>query len=404
MNKRYQAYKLLKEIIFEKRHAHLVLKESDANKEDQKFITALVYTVLQNYLLLTYQLDRYIDKKIDKEVWLLLMMAGAELLKMDGTPDYAVGNYYVDLTKKIKKSRLSGVVNAVIKKISQNGMMPIEGDTIKIASITYSIPEWILRLLKSQYSEAFAIDYAKYTSGIKPNYVRFNTLKNCPYDEELFEKIDGNIVSKSTLFQSDYLEKGCVVIQDINSQKVVPYLELKENMSVLDVCCGPGTKTLHIANELNNTGKIIGVELHQSRSDKTIELLQRCDVTNTEVITQDALDFTSNELFDRILVDAPCSGLGVLTGKPDLRYNILPEHLDELETLQAQILQHVSQFLKVEGILVYATCTLNKKENERQIQKFLLNNENYTLIEDETLVPMNTNGDGFYMAKLKRIA
>lgn len=401
--RRLEAYKVLDAVYFNGRHAHLVLKDQNFNAEDQAFISALVYTTLQHSLYLDYQFDDLVDSKLPKQVRLVLRMACAQYFKMESIPDYALVNEYVELTKEIKKQHHAGVVNAVLKKIIARGPRPILVEGLEKASIEYSMPLWILKLLSKQYSEAMAIDYAKYCQEIKPSYVRLNTLKDqSETDMSVFDTHNGHLIAKPELFRSGYFEKGLALVQDINSQRVVNQMDLEENMEVLDCCCGPGTKTSQIAALLKNTGHVDGVELYESRAKATVELMERVGATNTTIHTSDVLDYNSGKLYDRILVDAPCSGLGVLSHKHDLRYHILPQDLDALETLQAAMLEHLKDQVKVGGYLVYSTCTLNRKENEKQIERFLGNNTHYECVLSETLNPVETGGDGFYIAKLKR--
>lgn len=400
--RRETAYKVLSEVTFKDRHAHIVLKELDLDAQDQAFVSALVYTVLQNMMYLDYQFDDLVDKRLPKEVRLIIKIGLAQHFKMNDIPDYAVVNTSVELAKKLNFGRFSGVVNKVIKKVIQRGERTITGDALEVASIEYSMPLWIMKLLKAQYSGDFSIEYAQYCQAIKPTYVRMNGLNPSEFNPEIMERVESGIIAKQELFRSDFLASGYGVIQDINSQKVVPYMDLEDDLNVLDCCCGPGTKTLQIADMMHNTGRIDGIELHESRSIVTRELMERGKVKNTNIITSDVLEFQNTVDYDRILLDAPCSGLGVLSHKHDLRYHIFPQDLDALVKLQQEMLVHVSSMLKVDGILVYATCTLNKKENERQIQAFLETHENYELVKEETTYPMETKGDGFYIAQLKR--
>lgn len=401
--RRLEAYKVLEAVYFNNRHAHLVLKDQNFAVEDQAFISALVYTTLQHSLYLDYQFEDLVDKKLPKEVKLVIKMALAQYFKMEAIPDYALVNEYVELTKDIKKKHYAGVVNAVLKKILKRGERVVEGDGLDKASIEYSMPLWILKLLAKQYSVKEAIDYAIYCQQIKPSYVRLNTLKpQADLDMSVFDTHNGHLIAKPELFRSGYFEQGLALIQDINSQRVVNQLGLEENMEVLDCCCGPGTKTSQIAAILNNTGHVDGVELYESRARATVELMDRVGATNTSIHTSDVLDFNPEKEYDRILVDAPCSGLGVLSHKHDLRYHIFPQDLDALQTLQAQMLEHLSDKVKIGGALMYSTCTLNRKENEKQIEAFLAKHDNYECELSETLIPMETGGDGFYIAKLKR--
>lgn len=401
--RRLEAYKVLEAVYFNGRHAHLVLKDQAFEPEDQAFISALVYTTLQHSLFLDYQFEDLVDSKLPKHVKLILRMACAQYFKMEAIPDYALVNEYVELTKTIQKKHHAGVVNAVLKKIIARGARPIEATGLSRASIEYSMPLWILKLLSKQYSDDFAIAYAKYCQEIKPSYVRLNTLKDqSQTDMSVFDSYNGQMIAKPELFRSGYFEAGLALIQDINSQRVVNHMELEPNMEVLDCCCGPGTKTSQIAALLNNTGHIDGVELYASRAKATVELMNKVGAINTTIHTSDVLDFNSGKHYDRILVDAPCSGLGVLSHKHDLRYHILPDDLDALQKLQAAMLEHLKDQVKVGGLLVYSTCTLNRKENEKQIENFLANNPQYECLLSETLDPVETKGDGFYIAKLKR--
>ncbi|MCG4436111.1 transcription antitermination factor NusB [Erysipelothrix rhusiopathiae] len=401
--RRIESYKVLSEVYFKGRHAHLVLKELDLPAQDQAFVSAFVYATLQNSLFLDYQYEDLVDKKLPKEVRLVIKMGCAQYFKMDKIPDYALVSETVDLCKAIGKHRYSGVVNAVLKKVIERNEREISGSDLEVASIQYSMPLWIMKLLSKQYSESFSIAYAQYCQDIKPTYVRFNALK--PTTDDLSDFIlddQDKHLAKPALFKSKYLQEGYVLVQDINSQEVVRWMDLEPSLSVLDCCCGPGTKTVQIANYLENSGTITGVELHESRAEATRALLERCNVVNANIITSDVLQFQTDQKYDRILVDAPCSGLGVLSHKHDLRYHIFPQDLDELVKIQQEMLIHTSQFVKKDGILVYSTCTLNRKENEKQVQTFLDHHSNFELIKEVTLNPVETKGDGFYIAKLKR--
>lgn len=396
------AYQALSEIYFEDKHAHLVLKALSLDPQDQAFVSALVYTTLQHDYYLSYQFAPYIDHKLPKEVVLILKMASAQYYKMDAIPPYALVNEYVECAKAVGQHRYSGVVNAVLKKMITTPLRVIEGTPLEVASIEYSMPLWIMKLLSKQYSETFAIEYAKYCSEIKPNYLRINAMKPVPFDDKTMDHFQNKLIAQAALFQSDLLEKGHVIIQDINSQKVVEILDVKPEMTVLDVCCGPGTKTQYIGEFLENTGSLTGIELVDIRKEKTEQFLDNTGIKYDAILQADASTVTLEAMYDRILIDAPCSGLGVLSHKHDLRYHIHPTDLDALESLQQAILRNIMQYLKVGGVAVYATCTLNRKENEKQVEAFVEAFPAYYVIESITTSPMETHGDGFYMAKLGR--
>ncbi len=391
------SYKVLDKVLNEDLHAHLVLKDLKLEPSDQAFVSALVYTVLQNKLYLEYQFSDLIKRKPNKKVKLVLLMAAAQAFKMDEIPSYALVNEYVELTKKIGETHSSGFVNAILKKMVERKERTVDLDTIEGVSIYYSMPVWILNLLKSQYSFEFAIEYAKYVQSIKPIYAWVNKLNPSTIPDGLFDENDTRIIS-SEVFRTTLLDEAKVVIQDINSQDVVDSIPIEKGMNILDCCCAPGTKTLRIANKLENTGSIVGIDLIERRVAVTKDLMERAKVSNATILEGDAQTVSFDTLFDVALVDAPCSGLGVLSHKHDLRYHIKPEDLDDLQTLQANILDNIAQYIKEDGLLVYATCTLNKKENERQIAAFLTRHPNYELVYEKTYNPQKTQGDGFYVA------
>ena len=399
--RREVSYQVLVEVLHHDRHAHLVLKECDLDEQDQAFVSALVYTVLQNLYYLRYQFEDLMKRKPNKKIELIFLMASAQAFMMDEIPDYALVNEYVSLTKKVNEKHSAGFVNAVLKKMLSRGEKPLDTSSLEGVSIKTSMPLWILNLLKHQYSEDFAIEYAYYVQSVKPTYGWVNRLKVDQVDEKYFNQKNPHIV-EPIIFRSDVLEEAKVVIQDINSKDVVDTMPLEKGMNVLDCCCAPGTKTLRIANLMENTGQILGVELHESRVKVTQDLMKRAKVTNASIIQGDAQDIQFDENFDLALIDAPCSGLGVLAHKHDLRYHIKPEDLDDLEVLQMNILDNISKYIKIDGVLVYATCTLNKKENEKQIEKFLRKHENFALIYEKTYHPMETLGDGFYVAHCQK--
>jgi len=197
---------------------------------------------------------------------------------------------------------------------------------------------------------------------------------------------------------------GMVVIQDVNSAETVKYLDCKKDMKVLDACASPGTKSQEIAMYMENKGELIACDLYEHRVKLIDELMARCGVDICKSMVNDATNDKEewHEYFDRILLDAPCSGLGDLRHKPEIKLHLKPENIDEIVKTQESILNTCSKYLKKDGIMVYSTCTLNKKENEKQVQKFLNNHTDYELLEEKTIFPFENGGDGFYMAKIRR--
>lgn len=399
MNARKIAYECLVKVIEEGQYANLMMRSSlnQATEVDKGLITQIVYGTLRNYRLCRFQWEHFAEKKCNPKIAILLDMSVYQLFWLDKVPSYAVVNEMVDLTPQSSK----GFVNAILRKVLKQGKL----DSDKIA-IQTSHPDWLVGLWTAHYGEETMKNICL-SDCMDANVVgRVNTIKSSKEELELDEKIhfldDTAFVADFNLVQSDYFKKGKIVIQDESSQQVVKMMDLEQNLNVLDCCSAPGTKTSQIAMMMNNTGKIIAGELHEHRTELISTSMSHLGVTNVEVKQMDArfLHEHYNEEFDRILVDAPCSGLGVLKRKPDIKIRCTPESIDEIVELQCEILQSASRCLKKGGILVYSTCTLNKKENDRQIANFLKTNVEYELLCEKTIFLTDANKDGFYMAKL----
>jgi 16S rRNA (cytosine967-C5)-methyltransferase len=199
--------------------------------------------------------------------------------------------------------------------------------------------------------------------------------------------------------------EGKVVIQDINSAETVRYLDVHPCMDVLDVCAAPGTKSQEIAMFMENRGKLIACDLYEKRTHLIEELMAKTGVSICTAMVNDAAIEKPEwkDSFDRVLVDAPCSGLGDLRHKPEIRLHLKPEDLDEIVKVQKNILDTAAAYARRDGILLYSTCTLNKKENEEQVRNFLEMHKDFSLEEEKTIFPFENGGDGFFMAKLRKM-
>lgn len=195
------------------------------------------------------------------------------------------------------------------------------------------------------------------------------------------------------------------MIQSQSSQIAVDTLNVRKNSYVLDLCSAPGSKTVQMAMMMNNTGKIVSNELYDFRSELVRQNLNKYQIKNVELTTVDGVyidNYYQRNSFDYVLLDAPCSGLGTLRHKPEIKITIKPQDIDEIVMLQKKLLISAANMLKPNGYLVYSTCTLNKKENERQIQSFLAERPDYSLVSQRTIFPFEFDSDGFFVAKLWR--
>jgi 16S rRNA (cytosine967-C5)-methyltransferase len=201
-----------------------------------------------------------------------------------------------------------------------------------------------------------------------------------------------------------FFAQGKYVIQDIHAARAAVLLDVQPGMKVLDACAAPGTKTQELAMFMNNEGQVISCDLYPQRAALIQQLMARTGVTIADVQVKDASlegQFAEGS-FDRILLDVPCSGLGDLKHKPEIRWHVQPQDLDQITKIQKRILHANAAYLKTGGILVYSTCTLNRKENEGMIQWFLKEHPGFVREEERTYFPFEDDGDGFYAAKLRK--
>lgn len=388
------AYQILVSSLIEGQYANIILKNTLKNIEvnQRAFVTELVYGVLRNYLLLNYQFLSFLKGKTRKEDKIILSMAAYEKYFLEH-PDYVYTNEYVKLAKnKIAK----GFVNAVIRKLP---------DSIQYAddeSVNYSLPKWIYEMLKAQYSTS-DLQFYLHTLNQEPElYYRLNPKKCSFSDLHLpYEAIDHRMfISDKNLINTSEFRKGYFYVQDYNGSFIVDYLDLKADDIFLDACSAPGSKLFNALEKIDPSNAYAN-DLYPHRlkliKDKAaIFGYDKINYLNMDISVPDEKYFN---FFDKILIDAPCSGLGVIKRKPDLKYHLKPEDVDDIMVLQSKILNTVSSYLKNGGIMVYSTCTINTKENKRMILKFIKDHPKFELLTDEML-QKEVSSDYFYVAKL----
>lgn len=395
-------YKALSAVVIQQEYSNLYLRHHlhECPKKDQALATRIFYGTLQNWNYCQKAWQIYTKNQPNKKIGLLLTMSSYQLLFLDKVPSYAIVNDAVQIAKAIQPSS-KGFVNAILRKVK-----PLELDeSLASLAIQYSLPEWLLRLWIKQYGQEQAIENAKASLHILPTYVRRNPMKideehffehaNIKKSQNVLAIYTGNDLSKD-LF---YIE-GKMSAQDIGSYEISRFMDIQKGDCVLDCCAAPGTKSMAMAELVGDQASITCLDLHAHRVNLIKKDVKRLGLQSIQALQADATKYQSKLLFDRILCDVPCSGYGVLSRKPDIKLRLQPEDMDELIPLQYAILENISQYLKQGGILVYSTCTLNKKENEKQIASFLKTHPNFVLLEEKTLFPSEFN-DGFYMAKIQ---
>lgn len=414
MNARGYAFQFLKEICIQKKYSNLLLrKELDkAEQKDKGFITQVVYGTLQNYRLCRYQWQSYVKRMPDEDVCVLLDMSVYQLLYMDKAPAYAVINESVELAKKRIHQDYGSLVNAVLHKVADHGTLEIKGKAEEILAILTSHPTWLVSMWSAQYGFSVAEKICRSDMELKPNVARINTFKSSKEtimkENPLFTsgKLSRDAVwyQGSNLAQTQYYKEGLLSIQDEASQLVALLMDPQPHEYILDVCSAPGTKSCHMAELMGNEGEILCGDIHEHRVELIKEGAQRLGLHIVKAIVMDATKLVEigNREFDRVLCDVPCSGYGVLARKSDIKYHMQSSDMDTLIPLQQQILAASSTHVKAGGVLLYSTCTLNKKENEKQIEKFLKLHDEFTLVEQKTIFPYEYHSDGFFMAKMIR--
>ena len=396
MNQRETALDILHKTISKESYSNLLMR-NELEKfpvQQRGLITSLVNGVLRNYEFLHYQIEGEIKKNTALKTRLILIMALYERFEFK-EKDYVVNNEYVALaSNKYEKA----FINALLHKIKKLKECDDEAKR-------NNLPEWIYRLLKSQYSDDELKQIINVYRNIPEVYYRLNKAKAGFKDLEEYdiEIINEDIfTSRNNLLNTDAYNNGHFYIQDLNSSSLYKHLDLKKDDVLLDVCSAPGSKLFNCL-DIVRPDNAYSNDIHENRVKLIEKMAHKLGFDGVHYLNFDGRTIKNNIdiRFDKILLDAPCSGLGVIGRKPDLKFHIRPDSLDELQKLQYELLESMDSLLKNNGLILYSTCTLNKKENEKLVKKFIDNKENYKLEEDETII--NDKGDCFYYAKIRKV-
>lgn len=395
-----------------------VFKEYDLKKEDKAFISALVYGVLDRKITLDFVLSSFMKTPIRKTApfTLAVLRTGLyQIMFMDKIPESAAVNEAVKLIKSSKESRNAGFVNAVLRKAAREEKLLPEGNSAEALSIRYSCPSWITESFIKDYGENEAALILEESLKTPPLTVRVNTVKtDIASLKEEFSK-EGISVSNVQGFEALSFEKGIDIsenkayknglfyAQDIASQTAIKAIGLEGGERVLDMCASPGGKSFTMALHMKNIGEIISCDLYEHRVKLIFNSAERLGLRIIKTTVQNATEYNKDlGEFDCVLCDVPCSGLGVLRRKPEIKYKE-PEDFSSLEKIQYSILSNAVNYLKKGGKILYSTCTLRKAENEEIVNRFLKEHKGFEKIEEKTLMPHQADTDGFYFALLKSV-
>lgn len=421
--------KILYDINEKKAYSNIVLdKYINKNRDelsnlDIGFISELVYGVITWKLTLEYIVQKYSKIKIKKmSEWVknILMLGAYQIIFLDKVPKSAAVNESVNLCKKYNY-KSANFVNAILRKIEKSDYQNIDDikEINKRISLKTSMPEWFVDKLINEYGEKEALEICNNLNLRPNNTVRINRLKgNIEIGNQSilddFRTITG---TKNIVKVPEYIN-GNISIQDESAGLSSFILNPKEGETVLDACSAPGGKTTYLAEIMNNTGSIVAWDIYEERLKQVDENAKRLgiNIIKTEVKDASIYDKAYDKKFNKILLDVPCLGLGVIRRKPDIKWNRNEENIDEITKIQYQILKTCSKYLKDDGILVYSTCSILKEENINIIEKFLEEEEfeivdisdkvkkDFKYVNEKNTIELfpNEKHDGFYIACLKR--
>lgn len=439
-NSRKIALEILNSVIKNNSYSNIVLnsklKESKLDDKDKALITEIVYGTLKHKYTIDKILSNFLKAPLEKQdIFLLnmLRMTIYQIKYLTKIPEFAAVNEGVELAKQYKSINASKLVNGVLRNYLRNKDKDYydENDAVDRLCFLYSFEPWMVKMFIHQYGYD---NTEKILMGLNtvPNLtVRINTLKTT-YDEA-FEKLkkfgydteDGvvcaeaiRIIRGKSIEQNPLFREGLITVQDESAMLVGSSMEIVPDISVLDLCSAPGGKATHIAELMNNRGKIRAFDIHKDKLSLIKDNAARLGITIINCDVMDAAVF-NKELIDsaqRVLIDVPCSGLGIIRKKPEIKWTKNLHQLRDLKMIQRSIMENAASYVKKDGILLYSTCTINKDENEENIKWFLNKFNNYKIIPlfygkldniiysdyGVTILPNNFM-DGFFVAKLKRL-
>lgn len=425
---------ILMEVTKEGGYSHQVIravldKYQYLDKKERAFITRVSEGTIQTMIELDYIINQYSKVKVNKMkpvIRNILRMSVYQLKYMDAVPESAACNEAVKLARKKGFASLSGFVNGVLRNISRNLDQTAYPDetthTMEYLSVRYSVPEWIA----AQWVRDYGMEQTKALLAAflqeAPVTIRTNLLKITP--DALEERLKKEGVTAVRIHREDApgldyaflitgfdhlnalesFREGLFYVQDISSMMVAEWADPKEGDHIIDVCAAPGGKSIHLAEKMHGTGSIEARDLTDRKVGLIEENIVRHGLSNVKAVQWDATvyDESAKESADLVIADLPCSGLGVLRKKTDIKYRMTEEGEKELVKLQRDILNQVCSYVKAGGTLLYSTCTIDRMENEENVAWFLEKHTEYTLLRMQQIFPGETYGDGFFLAKLKK--
>jgi 16S rRNA (cytosine967-C5)-methyltransferase len=367
------------------------IKKLTVSAIDIPLLTEVVYGTIQYQKRLDFYIQAFSKKplaKLDKWVLVLLRMTVYQLVFLDRIPDHAAINEAVEIAKSRGHKGISGMVNGVLRSLLRSELPDYHHikDELERLAVETSHPEWLLKRWMEQYGKDKTHQIATANLATPVQSVRVNKtrvtkehvialLKEEGLEVEESELIPESLrIKKGSVVKTAAFNQGLITIQDEGSMLVAKMLAPYPNERILDACAAPGGKSTHLAELMNDSGDVISVDIHAHKVKLIEQQKERLQLTAIQGVVSDARELKEtfpNGQFDKILVDAPCSGLGVIQRKPDLKWSKQSADVSRLAVIQGEILEDVWPLLKKNGRLVYSTCTIDREENEGVIERFV---------------------------------
>ncbi|MCI8282675.1 MAG: 16S rRNA (cytosine(967)-C(5))-methyltransferase RsmB [Lachnospiraceae bacterium] len=427
VNLRELVLSMLLSVTRDQAYSHVVLKDVLDNyqylsKQERSYLTRVFQGTLEHMIWIDHVLNQFSSVKTGKMkpvIRTILRFSVYELQFMDAIPPRATCNEAVKLAQKKGFGNLKGFVNGVLRNISRElshiSLPGREEGEAEYLSLRYSMPMWIVKEWLGQYPVGQVEEMLASFLQEAPTSIRVNTSR-ISRDELIRRLAEEGIAAKphgelpDGLFISgyDYLEaletfqEGLFYVQDVSSMRAAHCCQVQQGDTVLDVCAAPGGKSIHLAELLSGTGMVEARDLTGFKVGMIRENIKRSRLTNIKAVVKDARVFYPEDeaSADVVLADLPCSGLGVIGKKPDIKYHMTQEKIGQLVALQREILHMVWRYVKPGGTFVYSTCTISRQENQENVSWFLREHPDSCLLEQHQYLPLEGEQDGFFLAKL----
>lgn len=445
LNAREVALRILYKIDVDKAYIDIALdnslRKTKLEQYDRRFVSELVHGVIRWKLTIDYIIEQFSQIKFNKiSLWILniLRLGIYQIMFMDKIPASAACNESVQLSKKYGHSASVKFVNGILRNIERNKhniqYPDIKTDKIKHLSVKYSFPEWMVRRWLERYGEDFTADFMRHSNGVPPLTIRVNSLKISRNKLKDMLSAEGFVCSNAyyadnamvlqhtgALTDMHAFNAGYFQPQDESSMLAVQILDPKQNETIMDVCAAPGGKAAYIAELMNNKGLVIGRDIYENKIRLVEKLVKRLEIDIVRTQVHDALVIDESMIgkADRVIIDAPCTGFGIIRRKPDIKWHRTESQSNEIINIQQKMLDVCSRYVKPGGVIVYSTCTIEPAENVEMFKKFIQSHPEFYPIDFTDILPRNfkkqtaasgyiqlypntDKTDGFFIAKARR--